>query len=101
MTLEERIKSFSELGKILRDSLEGIPTGCSSEIEDLINNQQYINPWFTPGNVRMAIKAIAAINHSTLFFKALEPIRYAAKRTIATTAGLIPYRAPATAGTVP
>jgi hypothetical protein len=59
MTLEERIKSFSELGKILRDSLEGIPTVFSSEIEDLINNQQQKNPWFTPGNVRMAIKAIA------------------------------------------
>ncbi len=59
MKLKERIESFSELGKILRDSLEGIATGYSSELEDLINNQQYNNPWFTPDNVRMAIKAIA------------------------------------------
>jgi hypothetical protein len=59
MKLKERIESFSELGKILRDSIEGIATGYSSELEDLINNQQYNNPWFTPDNVRMAIKAIA------------------------------------------
>jgi hypothetical protein len=59
MTLKERVESFSELGKILRDSLEGVPTGYSSELEKLINNQQYKNPWFTPENVTMAIKAIA------------------------------------------
>ncbi len=31
----------------------------SSDLENLINDQQYKNPWFTPDNVRMAIKAIA------------------------------------------
>jgi hypothetical protein len=59
MELEERIKSFSELGKILRDSLEGLNKRYSSDLENLINDQQYKNPWFTPDNVRMAIKAIA------------------------------------------
>lgn len=59
MELEERIRSFSELGKILRDSLEGINKRYSSDLENLINDQQYKNPWFTPDNVRMAIKAIA------------------------------------------
>lgn len=59
MTLKERIESFSELGKVLRDSLEGIDIKYSSELLHLVNNQQYKNPWFTPENVRMAIKAIA------------------------------------------
>jgi hypothetical protein len=59
MTLKERIESFSELGKIMRDSLEGINIKYSSELLQLVNNQQYKNPWFTPENVRMAIKAIA------------------------------------------
>ena len=59
MTLKERIESFSELGRILRDSLAGVDKRYSSELEKLINNQQYKNPWFTPENVRMAIKAIA------------------------------------------
>ena len=31
----------------------------SSDLGILINDQQYNNPWFTPENVRMAIKAIA------------------------------------------
>ena len=34
-------------------------------------------------------------------FSAREPIRHAACSTIATTAGLMPYRMPATAGTLP
>lgn len=59
MTLQERIESFSGLGKILRDSLEGIRTSYSFEIEQLIINQQSKNPWFTPENVKMAVKDIA------------------------------------------
>jgi hypothetical protein len=59
MTLVDRIGSFSRLGKILRDSLEGDNKRYSSDLEKLINDQQYKNPWFTPDNVRMAVKAIA------------------------------------------
>jgi hypothetical protein len=59
MTLKERIESFSDLGRILRDSLAGVNKNYSSDLERLINNQQYKNPWFTPENVRMSIKAIA------------------------------------------
>ena len=59
MTLKERIESFSELGHILRDSLDGKNTRYSSDLEKLINNQQFKNGWFTPEYVRMAIKAIA------------------------------------------
>lgn len=59
MNLEERIESFSELGKILRNSLAGKDTEYSAMLLDLINNQQIKNGWFTPENVRTSIKAIA------------------------------------------
>jgi len=59
MTLKERIESFSELGQILRDSLDGINSMYSSQLEKLITSQHLKNGWFTPENVRMAIKANA------------------------------------------
>lgn len=59
MTLKERIESFSELGQVLRDSLEGKNSRYSSYLENLIDNQHFRNGWFTPENVRMAIKANA------------------------------------------
>jgi hypothetical protein len=59
MTLGKRIESFSELGQILRDSLEDKSTSYSSDLDNLIKNQQYRNAWFTPENVTLAIKAIA------------------------------------------
>ena len=40
----------------------------------------------------MARKEAAASAHSTRFFKAREPMRQAAKTTMATTAGLIPSK---------
>jgi len=59
MTLKERIAAFSELGKILRDALDGAENSYSRELYSLINNQHLTNPWFTPDNVRSALKAIA------------------------------------------
>jgi len=59
MTLKQRVESFSELGMILRDALEGITNSYSTDIEKHINNQQLKNPWFTPDNVKLAIKSIA------------------------------------------
>jgi hypothetical protein len=59
MELKERIDSFSVLGNILREALEGRETQYTSGLNDLILDQQHSNPWFTPPNVRMAISAIA------------------------------------------
>jgi hypothetical protein len=59
MTLKERIKAFSELGHVLRISAERGSSAYTHHLEKVINNQQFNNPWFTPDNVRMAIKAIA------------------------------------------
>lgn len=67
MTLKERIESFSELGELLGKASGGENSPKTAEIEDLINNEQYRNPWFTPENVRMAIKEIAGqITHENL-----------------------------------
>jgi hypothetical protein len=61
MTLKERIESFSELGKILRDYLDGKITAYGSALEKLIKTQHFHNPWFTPDNMRLAIGSIADI----------------------------------------
>jgi hypothetical protein len=59
MTLKERVESFSELGRILRDALDGNEAGITTGLNAVINDQQFKNQWFTPENVRMAISAIA------------------------------------------
>jgi len=59
MTLKERISAFSELGKILRNALDGKETMFTEELISLVSNQHLVNPWFTPVNVRLAVKAIA------------------------------------------
>jgi hypothetical protein len=59
MTLEERIKSFADLGEIMRNVLAGKPEKYSKSLNALINNQFIQNPWFTPENVRTALGSIA------------------------------------------
>ena len=59
MKLEDRIAAFSSLGERLRDALAGKHTDFTSRLADLIENQQQTNPWFTPENVRLALKAIS------------------------------------------
>jgi hypothetical protein len=59
MKLEERIKSFAALGEILRNVLNGKGGKQEKQLNSLIDNQHKHNPWFTPENVRLAIKAIS------------------------------------------
>jgi len=59
MNLQKRIEAFAALGKILRDALDGELTPFTNTVSDLIENQYLKNPWFTPANVRMALKSIA------------------------------------------
>ena len=59
MNLNDRIEAFSKLGEILRNSLAGRDETNSVNLNKLIDNQYLNNPWFTPENVRMAVKAIA------------------------------------------
>ena len=65
MDLRERIESFALLGESLREILDdGHNTNSKTghemaHLNILIDNQYKLNPWFTPGNVRMALKSIA------------------------------------------
>jgi hypothetical protein len=59
MTLEKRIESFSELGRVIRSSLEGEKSAFTDTLLSLADNQYKLNPWFTPAYVRMALRAIA------------------------------------------
>ena len=59
MNLKERIETFSALGEILRNILEDNESTHSVTLNKIIDNQYLKNPWFTPGNVRRAVSAIA------------------------------------------
>jgi hypothetical protein len=59
MTLEERIETFSLLGKVLRDSLLNNTGKYSGKINSFIRDQKNINQWFTSENVRFALNAVA------------------------------------------
>jgi hypothetical protein len=59
MNLEERISSFSSLGEILRNTIDGKDNNNSGKLNELIDNQEKHNQFFTPENVRMAVRAIA------------------------------------------
>jgi hypothetical protein len=59
MNLVERIESFATLGKILRNTLDGKGGKYKAKINSLVANQHKHNPWFTPDNVRMALRAIS------------------------------------------
>jgi hypothetical protein len=59
MDLNQRIDAFSRLGSILRDSLETRNNKYSVRLLYLIETQHQKNPWFTPENIKMAVRAIA------------------------------------------
>jgi len=55
---ERRIVAFSALGSAMRDAASGIENDPSSRFLKLIDTLENSNPWFTPDNVRMALRAI-------------------------------------------
>lgn len=59
MKIQERIEAFAELGAVIRDSLSGKEDKKASGLNELIQNQHLLNPWFTPENVTAATRAIA------------------------------------------
>lgn len=59
MNLNDRINTFSELGSILRDSLQGKQVKHAARVKQLIDDQQFRNPWFIPENVKLAMLSIA------------------------------------------
>jgi hypothetical protein len=68
MNLQKRIESFAELGKVLRNSLEGNDSRYSGRLLELIQHQHENNEWFTPENTRMAVESIAnELTYDNLF----------------------------------
>jgi hypothetical protein len=68
MNLQKRIESFAELGKVLRNSLEGNDSRYSCRLLELIQNQHEKNEWFTPEYTRMAVESIATeLTYDNLF----------------------------------
>ncbi|MBA7535737.1 hypothetical protein ES705_27995 [subsurface metagenome] len=63
MDLKERIQAFNDLGVFMDQVISGKNRSVSShrihEFHELIQKQKELNPWFTPENVKFAIKAIA------------------------------------------
>jgi hypothetical protein len=57
LSLERRIEAFSALGEIMVKGAAGVSTGPSAIFSSLIETLEGTNPWFTPVNVRMAVKA--------------------------------------------
>ncbi|HVN57414.1 MAG TPA: acyl-CoA reductase [Bacteroidales bacterium] len=58
MDLKDRIRAFSELGRVLRLTASGEHDTTGETLIRLIENQQFSNAWFTPENVRQAICAL-------------------------------------------
>jgi hypothetical protein len=52
-TIKEITNSLAQLGKQLQNP--------DQELTELINNEHYYNPWFTPANVNNAVSAIGAM----------------------------------------
>ncbi|MGM0667575.1 MAG: acyl-CoA reductase [Bacteroidota bacterium] len=59
ITLEQRIKAFTELGHILTDAASPQPSlPEATAFRKLMDRQVNNNKWFTPANVKLAVEAI-------------------------------------------
>ncbi len=58
ISLEQRIKAFSKLGKAMRDGAADFGSGSSQLFSQLIDSYEKSNPWFTPDNVRLAVSSL-------------------------------------------
>ena len=61
MDLNARIESFSIVGEIITNALEGKSGFFEDRLNSLIENQVTKNPWFTPPNVRLALQSVAGM----------------------------------------
>lgn len=59
MNKQERIAAFAGLGQRLREVLEGkITTPAAERLAAAIETEQHYNGWFTPDNVRYALRSL-------------------------------------------
>jgi hypothetical protein len=67
ISLEERIEVFAILGGIMRDAAAGITTGHAGLLDTIASTACRSNPWFTPENIRLALKAMGnVLTHAKL-----------------------------------
>ena len=59
MELKQRVESFEQLGHFLSEFSNGIlDNNFAKQLEEIIENDHYYNPWFTKNNILQSIKAI-------------------------------------------
>jgi len=61
ITVERRIEAFAALGSVMREGAAGAAKGLSGRFSTLADTLHHSNPWFTPGNVRLALTATGKI----------------------------------------
>jgi len=64
MNLQDRVDAFHKLGLILNhiisdEGKKDIFSSVHKDLMEIISRQEELNPWFTPENVKLAIKSIA------------------------------------------
>ncbi|MBE0675403.1 MAG: acyl-CoA reductase [Bacteroidales bacterium] len=57
MRLNQRLDAFARLGSVMRDAASGSENNLTAGIIKVIEEYHISNPWFTPDNVRRAVKA--------------------------------------------
>ena len=55
---DQRIRAFAALGEVMRDGAKGVSSGHAGRFAGLTETLQLTNPWFTPGNVRLALSSL-------------------------------------------
>ncbi|HAF28744.1 MAG TPA: acyl-CoA reductase [Bacteroidales bacterium] len=59
MDINQRINSFSQLGDFLRDYSSGnLDSDVAIQLNEIVVNDHYQNPWFTEQNIKLALLAI-------------------------------------------
>ena len=61
MDLQERIKAFTEVGNIIRNTLTGGKGVFEEKLDSLVRDQYFLNPWFTEDNVRTALESVSSM----------------------------------------
>jgi len=60
LTLQHRTDAFAALGAAMREAAAGASSGKAGLFSHLADNIFTSNPWFTPENVRLALRSIGA-----------------------------------------
>ena len=76
LTLQQRINVFTELGLIMKDADSPTPSSPQAiRLKQLMDAQEKHNKWFTPDNVRFAVKSIAEMLNKDMLESWLGPYR--------------------------